>query len=377
MNCIVALKNSKTIGEFKEVDSTVPEEQQAIPYLGRIFEIGKFLALEGDFPARVLERLLRCPIISEITPNLHVQALVFSVQENAPAHLARLSHPYEDEHDFSYYYDDQACGTGVQVYVIDSGINIEHPQFEERAIRGMNLVLNEVGGDQNGHGTHVAGIVGSRTYGVSKNVTIVDVKALDRYGAGTLSHILAALEYVARDQGEDSLSVINMSLGAQRNTVLNEAIRALEDMGVVVVAAAGNSNVNACKMSPASSRYAITVGAMNDTTGTMADFTNWGPCVDIFTSGTNVQSLNALDTSMSQFLSGTSMAAPIISGLAANLLSKGVVPNEVKQQLLENSHRGDIRRKSFFSRWRTPNRIAMGFQAHELYSAVKFRFGRT
>ena len=200
---------------------------------------------------------------------------------------------------------------------------------------------------------------------MAKGATIVEVKALDKFGAGSLSNILASLEFVALDQKNDSLSVVNLSLGAMRNSVLNDAISALVDMEVLVVAAAGNSNINACNMSPASCRDAITVGAINDTSGTMAEFSNWGPCVDIFASGTNVQSLSASDFTVSQTLSGSSMAAPIITGLIANLLSEGVETSEIKDRLLSDSLHNGMPRRSLFFKGRTPNRIAMGIQMQD------------
>lgn len=361
---LVSLKNSKTMEHFRETDLQYPEDQRALPFIERLFKIGNFLAFSGQFPLLVLQRLKKCPVVAEITPDLQVQAFEIMGQKGAPRHLAKLSHVKLEESDFSYYYDDEANGDGVKAYVIDSGVNIEHPELEGRAIRGTNLVSEE-SGDQNGHGTHVAGIIGSRTYGVAKGATIVEVKALDKFGAGSLSNILASLEFVALDQKNDSLSVVNLSLGAMRNSVLNDAISALVDMEVLVVAAAGNSNINACNMSPASCRDAITVGAINDTSGTMAEFSNWGPCVDIFASGTNVQSLSASDFTVSQTLSGSSMAAPIITGLIANLLSEGVETSEIKDRLLSDSLHNGMPRRSLFFKGRTPNRIAMGIQMQD------------
>lgn len=362
---LVELKNSQSIDNFRENDDLYPDHQRAFPHIERWFRVGNFLAFTGEFPTAVLQRLGKCPVVSNVTPDIQVLAFELAEQVDAPRHLARLSHPNVNQSNLSYYYDDEACGQGVRAYVVDLGVNVDHPEFEGRALTGANLV-SETAGDHNGHGTHVAGIIGSRTYGVAKLVTIIEVKALNRFGAGNLSNILAALEFIAHDHTDGSPAVVNMSLGAVRNSVLNDAIAALVEMGVVVVAAAGNSNINACTMSPASSRDAITVGAVNDTTDTMAEFSNWGPCVDIFATGTNVHSVDTTEESQVHVLSGSSMAAPIITGLVVNLLSDGVDPGDIRLRLLSDSLHNGMPRRSLFFKGRTPNRIAMGIRASDV-----------
>lgn len=132
---LVSLKNSKTMEHFRETDIQYPEDQRALPFIERLFKIGNFLAFSGQFPLLVLQRLKKCPVVAEITPDLQVQAFEIMGQKGAPRHLAKLSHVNLEDSDLSYYYDDEANGDGVKAYVIDSGVNIEHPELEGRAIR--------------------------------------------------------------------------------------------------------------------------------------------------------------------------------------------------------------------------------------------------
>lgn len=355
---LISLKSTETLDSFFKYDINYPLGQRAKAFVSDMFSIGNFSGFSGDFSKSVMERLKKCPMIADITPDINVKAYELVTQEDAPRHLARLSQRKKLMEDFKYVYNSLSSGLGVNAYVLDSGIEITHPEFEKRAKIGRDFT-EEGSGDINWHGTHVAGIIGSKLYGVSKNVNIIEIKALDQTGAGSLSTVIAAIEFAVnhrKDSGKPG--VANLSLGAVKNKVLNMAIEAAVDTGLVVVVAAGNSNVNACMTSPASADSAITVGAIDDHFDSISSFSNWGECVDIFASGTAVHSVNARNTERSQVLSGTSMSAPIISGLAANLLSEGVPPASVKDTIIELSTKKKIPRSSLFFKKRTPNRIA-------------------
>lgn len=352
---LVSLKGSETLDTFLQYDLTYPVAQRVKGFVNSAHSIGNFTVMMGDFSQYALERLKRCPLVADITPDVILKA--FDEQEDAPRHLARISHRRKLGDDLTYYYDGDAQGSGVNAYVIDSGVEIHHPQFEGRAVHGKDFT-GEGTGDANGHGTHVAGLIGSRTYGVAKDVTIVEVKALDARGAGLLSTIILAIEYSVNHRAEtDRAGVINLSLGAAKNLLLNQAVLAAVDTGMVVVVAAGNLNLNACNMSPALSRSAITVGAIDDMSDVLAPFTNWGSCVDVFAPGVNVTSVNARGSDPRQ-LSGTSMAAPIVSGIVACFLSEGMSPWDVEDHVVEVSAKNKISRTSLLLRRGTPNRIA-------------------
>ncbi|SCU89099.1 LADA_0E13674g1_1 [Lachancea dasiensis] len=289
------------------------------------------------------------------------------IQKNAPRHLARVSRrsalPYDPTEvasvssNFSYYFDPDFLGTCVNAYVIDTGITKEHKEFEGRAKFGADLV-GEGPGDMNGHGTHVAGLLGSRTYGIAKDVTLIEVKALNGRGQGNLTSVISAIEFTVNHCRQSGRScVANLSLGSFRNSVLNQAVEAALEAGVVVVVAAGNSNANACWSSPASSLSALTVGAFDDRTDTVARFSNWGNCVDIFAPGVRVNSLSNKPPYKPVAYSGTSMASPIVSGMVATLLDSGVHPYDIKAALVELSTESIFHKRSLIFKPGTPNRI--------------------
>lgn len=305
----------------------------------------------------------------------------FDVQNDAPRHLARLSRNAKlpSNQAVNYYHEPVFNGKGVFVYIIDTGINKEHPEFEGRAIFGADFT-SEGDGDRNNHGTHVAGVVGSKTYGVAKEATLVEVKALGRLGQGSLSTVLAALEFAVNDRKSRGVpGVVNLSLGSAKNTVLNQAIKAAVESGLVVVAAAGNANIDSCLTSPASSSFAITVGAIDDKTDSIAHFSNWGNCVDVFASGVLVNSVNAFNYDNPLVHSGTSMASPSVSGLSAILLQKGVPVNEISNQIKLLSTKDQINRRSKMFRPSTPDRIANnGVQKQDdVYPEEKIEEGNT
>lgn len=230
-------------------------------------------------------------------------------------------------------------------------------EFEGRAVQGVDLT-GEGLGDKNGHGSHVAGIAGSATYGVAKKANIVQVKVLAGSGTGNLSTVIAGIEYAVNNFKKlDRKAVANLSLGASYNAVLNGAVNAAVDAGLPMVVAAGNSNSAACGSSPASAVSAITVGAIDDRYDTIASFSNWGSCVTVFASGVYVTSLSHLDNTSTLALSGTSMSAPIISGTVAMFLGQGDDTSKALKKITEYATSDAIDRKSTFFRPRTPNLI--------------------
>ena len=305
----------------------------------KVFSFGKFEGFVGEFSKDIIDRIARNPLVEKITQDFAIQAFDKVIyQEDAPSHLVRLSQkaPVEEVTDTTYYYGEESQGQDVTVYIVDTGVFVEHPDFEGRATLGPNFSTDKSNIDYIGHGTHVAGIVGSKTYGVAKKVNIHSVKVLDRLGQGSLSSVIAGLEYaVKHSENIGNKGVVNLSLGAAKSAILDSAVKAAYDAGLLVVAAAGNNNRNACQTSPAGSTYTLTVGAIDDKSDTIASFSNFGSCVDIFASGVEVHSLNVdKDDNDEQVLSGTSMASPSVAGLAATMLEQGVPPERIKEEML-------------------------------------------
>lgn len=373
----VLLKNNETLQNFLAYDTTYPVFEQVQVHIEDSYRIGDSAILSGNFPELHLLRLRRCPLVAEITPEITFKAFEWIEQERAPRHLAALSNEmgyHPDQR--SYFFQDEAKGSDVIVYVIDGGIYRKGYEFAGRIIAGVDFTNEKQGpADIHGHGTHVAGIIGSETFGVAKNVSFVILKVLDKHGQGSLTLIISALEFAVNHHRQSGLpGIVNLSLGAPYSALINRVVDSVSRAGLVVVVAAGNSSKDACFVLPASANLAITVGAIDDITSKIAPFSNWGPCVDIFASGVNVASVSVRNLRRPQFhrlsrnrwhvYSGTSMAAPVVSGLIANLLSMGVHAEEAKAHLLDMAVEGRIPREEFESRPETPNRVVNnGYEA--------------
>ncbi|PLW49117.1 hypothetical protein PCASD_02995 [Puccinia coronata f. sp. avenae] len=254
------------------------------------------------------------------------------VEYGAPWGLARISHRHKLKFStFNVYPFEDPAGLGVDAYVIDTGVNIEHEELEGRAKWGKTIP-DDVDIDSNGHGSHVAGTIASRTYGVAKNATIIAVKVLGAGGSGSMSDVVAGVVWAAeaaatkaRDEAakKDSKhkgSVANMSLGGGNSPSLDQAVNAAVDTGLHFAVAAGNDNRDACTFSPAAAKKPITVGA-STIQDERAYFSNHGKCVDIFAPGLNIKSIWNNGKKSTNTISGTSMASPHIAGLAAYFLS--------------------------------------------------------
>jgi subtilisin family serine protease len=207
------------------------------------------------------------------------------------------------------------AGAGVTVYVIDTGVRTTHRDFGGRASHGWDFVgEDKVASDANGHGTHVAGTVAGRTYGVAKKARVVSVRVLDAAGGGTTARVIAGVDWVTRHAKKPA--VANLSLGGPRNDRLDAAVRASLASGVTYTVAAGNGGRPAALYSPAGVKEAITVGA-TDRKDAKPAFSNHGPALDLFAPGAAVTSASAASDTAKAVFSGTSMASPHAAGAAA------------------------------------------------------------
>ncbi|KAF4432691.1 putative endopeptidase K [Fusarium austroafricanum] len=269
----------------------------------------------------------------------------YTTQQRAPWGLARISHvPTAGGFDSGYYYN-TAGSSGANVYVLDSGVRITHNEFSGRAVWGANFISGSPNTDEFGHGTHVAGTIGGKTYGVAKNSKIYAVKVLDKTGSGSMSIIIQGLQWAVNDakaRGIANKAIVNMSLGGYYTAAANDAVKAATDAGLTVVVAAGNSNDDSSYYSPASAPSAITVGAV-DAVNYRTQWSNYGSPVDIFAPGSGILSSWHLSDSASRYLSGTSMACPHVAGLAAYFVSKeGIKGSAVTQRILKAAIAGKV-----------------------------------
>jgi len=217
-----------------------------------------------------------------------------------------------------YTFPTQA-GAGINIYIVDTGIQATHTDFGGRAKMAKSFVANETETDLNGHGTHCAGVAGSKTYGVAKQANIFGVKVLNGQGEGTDSDVIAGINYVA-DNAVAKKTVLSMSLGGDKTQALDDAVNAAVAKGVVVVVAAGNDSADSCGSSPSGAASAFAVGA-TDKTDAVADFSDYGKCVKIFAPGVDITSLWKGKNGATNTISGTSMATPHVAGAAALFMS--------------------------------------------------------
>jgi PKD repeat protein len=239
----------------------------------------------------------------------------------------------------SYTYNN--AGTGVHVYVLDTGIRLTHVTFEGRAVWELNTTGDGNNTDCNGHGTHVSGTIGGEEYGIAKDVSLHAVKVLDCFGSGSFAGVIAGVDWVTANHL--SPAVANMSLGGGFSSSLNDAVTNSINSGVVYAISAGNENQNACNVSPASTPLAITVGSttINDA---RSSFSNFGSCVDIFAPGSQITSAWNTSDVATNTISGTSMAAPHVAGAAAlyRAANPGASTADVAAALIGNATSGVI-----------------------------------
>ena len=294
-------------------------------------------------------------------------------------------------------------GAGIGIAFVDSGVDPEHPDLKGRVVRSENFVANESSTrDAYGHGTHVAAVAAGDAFastgsnysvtfrGIAPRANVISLRALDSSGQGSDSAVLAAIDRAIQLKSVYNIRVLNLSLGRgiRESYKLDPLCRAVERAwmaGIIVVAAAGNSGRDnslgtsgyGTISSPGNSPYAITVGAMNDVGTTtraddlMASYSSKGPTLvdhvvkpDLVapgnrviagvSSGTSIRSQlpgnvvpvtyyktnNTGNTSSVYFrLSGTSVAAPVVSGTAALLLQKtpSLTPDQVKARLMRTA----------------------------------------
>jgi len=310
--------------------------------------------------ARALTALRHLPAVAYVEPDAPVQLFTTQLfphwgvdrsdQRNLP-----LSNT------FSY----SSNGTGIIIYVLDTGIRKTHAQFSGRAgyiangFQGDFVGDGHSGDDCHGHGTHVASIAAGIGYGIAKNAQIRAGRVVDCTGSGSTSMVISAMDWIVANA--TAPSVVNMSLGYGDEQSVRDAAARLYQDGHVVVAAAGNGDFagnpqNACQQSPGGYSNALTVGATTSADHE-ASFSNYGTCVDLLAPGVSVASAGiANDTSRVNF-TGTSAAAPFVAGVAAQYLSAapGSLPSTVNAAIKNNATTGVLTMNNWF--WFTPNKL--------------------
>lgn len=281
--------------------------------------------------------LLRDARVVRIDPDLEISEARDDVQSSAPWNLDRIDQR-SAALDGRYGYP--GTGRGVTVYILDTGIRYSHADFQGRASLGFDAFGGD-GSDCRGHGTHVAGTVGGRTYGVAKEVQLISVRVLDCAGSGTTAGVIAGLDWTIANAVRPA--VVNMSLSGDADEALDAAVRRTVAAGITVSVAAGNQARDACSYSPGRVAEAITTGA-TDNADRKPYFSNWGACIDWYAPGVGVVSASNSDDNATATMNGTSMSAPQSTGVAAILLAAhpGATPAQLATAMGDHTTSGIV-----------------------------------
>lgn len=208
-------------------------------------------------------------------------------------------------------YTTQATGQGVDIYALDTGVDATHPDFGGRASFDVNTIDN-TDTDCDGHGTVVAGIAASETYGVAKQARVHGVKVLDCNGTGTLSSLIAGIDWVVKNKKGPAVAVMSWSYSG--SPTLRTALERMVDSGVFAASSAGNTGGNDCTALPRASKDVLVV-ANSTIDDQRATNSSTGPCVALYAPGSRI--VSTVPGGGTASYSGTSMAAPFAAGVAA------------------------------------------------------------
>jgi subtilisin family serine protease len=317
------------------VDSEAVATLHAQRYGATVGFVYRGYALYGysaKVPGASLNALRADPNVAYVEPDGEMSA--FTTQTGATWGLDRID---QRSLPLSGTYTYTNTGSDVTAYIIDTGIRFSHSEFGGRAVSGFDAVDGGSADDCNGHGTHVAGTVGGSTYGVAKGAALVAVRVLNCSGSGTTSGVIAGVDWVTANHA--SPAVANMSLGGGASTALDTAVDNSINSGVSYAIAAGNGNFggraqDACRYSPARVAAAMTISA-TDKTDAKPSWANYGNCVDWFAPGVGVTSAWYTSATATNTISGTSMATPHTTGVAALYLQSNpaATPQQVRDAL--------------------------------------------
>ncbi|WP_326917364.1 S8 family peptidase [Actinophytocola sp.] len=309
---IVVLKQDKVIRSA--TDTTA--HRLATREHGRVGHVYRHgvQGFEVSLDEAAARRLAADPAVAYVEQNrvVRLQDSQFDPPNFGLDRIDQVGNPGDD------WYTYPTTAPDVRVYVIDSGIQVSHFDFEFRVTDGASFgTTAPATTDCTGHGTHVAGIIGSATYGVAKGVTLTPVRVFDCDEFTSTGNVIAGLDWVYARQPWHERAVVNMSLDGPVNFVLETFVTGLVNNGVVVTVAAGNDRIDACSVSPARVPGAITVAGLDTFNPIDTQFTNFGPCVDFYAPATSIRSTWNTTDFADQFLNGTSMSAAFAAGVAA------------------------------------------------------------
>ncbi|KAG9074062.1 subtilisin-like serine protease [Ceratobasidium sp. 370] len=325
---IVVLKEKASMKDHK---NWIDEERAKLSKRSfkSTFEITNDYDLLNGYSAQLsndtLAALTKSPDVAMIVQDSRCEGGV--TQYNAPWGISRISRltrlpPGSSIHDVNYRYDRKTTGPGVDVYVLDTGINTSHDDLgPQRATWGPTFGGYEKA-DGHGHGTHIAGTIAGRRYGVAKTASVIAVKVLNDANEGWTKDLIAGVNWATKQAlASGRPSVLSISIISAPNPAVDDAVTRAVEKGIHVVVCAGNNNTDARKFSPARAPAVITVGAtdINDQRWlrTSKKGSNYGPAVDLWAPGAYITSIGIDSNTATAIMTGTSMAVPHVSGLIA------------------------------------------------------------
>lgn len=322
-----------------DVDATAPDSPVAGMAVEHVYEKVLDGAAVSVTPQQLAE-LQADPDVAAVFPDITFELFATTSQWGLDRIDQRAS--------LNGSYFPSGTGSGVRIYIVDTGVEAKHPEFGRRVSSrlGYSAFPRQIpNGACNPHGTHVAGTAAGSQYGVAPSSTIVSIRVMNCDGEGNLSDITAGLEYIANNDPNDGKSIVNMSLGARMSifwtpagklalTKFEEAILALINRRIPVVVAAGNAGADACQTTPARIADVVTVGA-TDRFDQRASFSNVGSCVDIFAPGVDI--VSAYNKRGYYAESGTSMAAPHVAGAIAVLAKGGTTTMDAAAEVVRTA----------------------------------------
>ena len=304
---------------------------------------------------KFLQETRNNPMVASVEKDLSIRLNSLAVNTQTPVvwGLDRVDQEALPlNNNYQYLYD----GSGVNAYVMDTGVRATHSEFIGRIKPGFSAIADGRGTtDCAGHGSHVSGIIGGSTYGVAKNVMITPVRVMDCGGGGSLSQLLAGIDWIVKNGKLPA--VVNMSIGSNPSEALDQAVANAVKAGFVFVTSAGNVAGDSCLQSPARSYEVINVGSSDNKDG-KSYFSNYGECIDLFAPGSDIRSAWFNSDTEVRDLSGTSMSAPYVSGVVALYLQMNpkATPLQVRYALYNSANQNKM---TGFIGDKSPNRLLL------------------
>lgn len=333
----------------------------------QFISINEIKLVIGYFNSNVIESFYLDESIKSINKDLKIRiSSDVRTQYFSPNHLVRLNqlNPIKKRQNMIFNYRLDPI-INPNIYLLDTGINLTIPEFKNNTRFKNKLSLRNDSNDLNGHGSSIASVIGSTLLGVCKNCNIISYQLLNYKGIGNLSSLIKILSII---NDSNIAGIILMPfIMSETSSILNEILKTLsQNSHFLLIAPSGNDNLNSCNFSPSSSSHVLTVGSIDPYTDTIATFSNYGECIDIFTDGVNIITYNSANDTIFTWKSGSSLSSAIAAGLIGSYLSFYNEINyennlDVINKIKNNSIKNKIKPLEFLQKTNTSNFILYNY----------------